>query len=135
MDRAAYDQYLARFNARDYDGVLAYYAPRFEITFAGYSFRTRDEVRAFYSFLHQYVRESIVIDAFISNSSMVALEGRVRLEGLCALPPQAARDAGFERLMVPAVGEVIEIPQFIHYHLENGKIVKALCSVFEPSRS
>ena len=135
MDRVAYDQYLKQFNARNYEAVLAYYAPRFEITFAGYSLRSREAVRAFYTFLHQYVRESIVVHAFVSSSSMVCLEARVRLEGLRPLTPQAARDAGFERLMVPAVAEVVEIPQFIHYHLEDGKIVKALCAVFEPSKN
>jgi len=33
MNRQAYDQYLERFNARDYEGVLSYYAPQFEISF------------------------------------------------------------------------------------------------------
>ena len=134
MDRKTYDGYLEKFNARDYDGVLAYYAPEFEITFAGYSFRSREAVLSFYRFLHEYVRESITVDAFVSSDALVALEARVRLEGIRPLPPGAAREAGFEHLMVPAVGQVLEIPQFIHYHLSGGKIVKALCAVFEPAR-
>jgi hypothetical protein len=132
MNRQSYDQYLERFNARDYEGVLSYYAPQFEISFAGYTLRTREAVLSFYGFLHQYVRESIVIDAFVSNDEMIAMEARVRLEGIRELTPAAARAAGFERLMVPRVGEVLEIPQFIHYHLRGGKIVKALCAVFGP---
>jgi hypothetical protein len=134
MDRRTYDEYLARFNARDYEAVLSYYAPRFEIAFAGYAFRTREAVRSFYGFLHQYVSESILIDAFVSSERMIALEARVRLEGVRALSPEAARQAGFEKLMVPAPGQTIEIPQFIHYHLEDGKFVKAFCAVFEPAR-
>jgi hypothetical protein len=132
MNRQSYDRYLERFNARDYEGVLSYYAPQFEISFAGYTLRTREAVLSFYGFLHQYVRESIVIDAFVSNDEMIAMEARVRLEGIRELTPAAARAAGFERLMVPRVGEVLEIPQFIHYHLRGGKIVKALCAVFGP---
>ena len=131
MNRQAYDRYLERFNARDYDGVLSYYAPQFEISFAGYTLRTPEAVRSFYGFLHQYVRESIVIDAFMSSDEMIAMEARVRLEGIRELTTEAARTAGFERLMVPAVGQVLEIPQFIHYHLRGGKIVKALCAVFQ----
>jgi len=84
-------------------------------------------VLSFYGFLHQYVRETIVIDAFVSNDEMVAMEARVRLEGIRELAPAAARAAGFERLMVPSVGQVLELPQFIHYHLRAGKIVKAVC--------
>ena len=131
MNRQTYDQYLERFNARDYEGVLSYYAPQFEISFGGYTLRTREAVRSFYGFLHQYVRESIVIDAFVSTDEMIAMEARVRLEGLRELTPEAARAAGFERLMVPPAGQVLEIPQFIHYHLRDGKIVKALCAVFQ----
>jgi hypothetical protein len=127
MNRQAYDQYLERFNARDYEGVLSYYAPQFEISFGGYTLRTPEDVRSFYRFLHQYARESIVIDAFVSNDEMIALEARVRLEGIRELTPEAARAAGFECLTVPAVGQVLELPQFIRYHLRGGKIVKAVC--------
>jgi len=134
MDRKAYDEYLARFHARDYDGVLSFYAERFEVTFAGYTLRSREAVRSFYGFLHRYLRETVIVDQFMSNDRMVVLEARVRLEGLQELTPEAARAAGYERLMTPPVGQIVEIPQFIHYHLEGGKIVKALCAVFEPSR-
>jgi len=133
MNRRTYDQYLKHFNARDYDAVLTFFAPEFEVSFAGYSLRTPAAVRSFYGFLHHHVRETIQIDAFVSNDDMIAMEARVRLEGLRELTPQIARAAGFERLMAPAVGQVLEIPQFIHYHLRAGKFVKALCAVFEPA--
>jgi hypothetical protein len=135
MDRTTYDEYLRRFNARDYDGVLEYFADEFEVTFAGYSLRSRDAVKSFYRFIHHYCSESIVIDHFISTDRMIAMEARVQLEGLRAMPPNAAKEAGFERLTMPPVGVRIEIPQFIHYHLDqHGKFVKALCAVFEPGR-
>jgi hypothetical protein len=64
------------------------------------------------------------------------MEARVQLEGIRELPPNAAREAGFERLQMPPVGMRVEIPQFIHYHLdEKGEFVRALCAVFEPARN
>ncbi len=132
MERKAYDEYLAKFNARDYHGVLSYFAEEFEVSFAGYSLRSRAEVLNFYRFLHTYVQEHIVIDRFLSDERTLVLEARVKLTGVRPLTPGIAKSAGFERLAAPPVGQSLEIPQFIHYHLEGGKFVKALCAVFEP---
>jgi SnoaL-like domain len=132
MDRAAYDRYVERFNARDYDAVLAHFADAFELVFAGHVFRTKDEVRRFYEFLHRHLIETITVQAFVSNESMVAMEADVRLEGLEDITPEALVEQGLEGLVPLRKGEVIIIPQFIHYHLSDGKIVRALCAVFEP---
>jgi SnoaL-like domain len=129
MDRQTYDGYLRLFNARDYDGVLEWFAPRFEVRFAGYCLDSRQQVKDFYRFLHAYVREEIFVDRFVGDAHTVALEARVQLTGLKALPPEAARAAGFERLLAPPPGATIVIPQFIHYHLEGGKFARALCAV------
>jgi hypothetical protein len=132
MDRKTYDGYLAKFNARDYHGVLEYFAENFEVSFAGYSLRSRAAVLDFYRFLHGYVEETIAIDRFLSDESTLVLEARVHLLGIKDLSPEAARKAGFERLAAPPAGKILVIPQFIHYHLEGGKFVKALCAVVEP---
>ena len=132
MDRRTYDDYLARFNARDYEGVLAYYDDDPEIVFAGYSLRGKDAVRRFYGFFHEYVREEIEITRFVSDADTIAMEATVRLTGLKAVPDGAFAELGFGRLMAPGVGQTIEIPQFIHYHLRNGRLARALCAVFEP---
>jgi hypothetical protein len=129
MDRNAYDRYLACFNARDYDGVLAHYADRFELSFAGYCFTRPEEVRAFYTFFHAHASESIQVTAYLGSAEMVAMEAIVRLEGHRELTPQALAAAGYDRLVPLAVGQVVEIPQFIHYHLKAGKIVRAACAV------
>jgi len=131
LDKAAYDRYLAAFNARDYDAVLDFYADRFELSFLGYVFRTREDVRNFYAFLHAHVAEHIILTAFVSDERMVALEADVRLEGITDLTPEMTAAAGFPKLAPLARGQVITIPQLIHYHLEDGKIVRALCAVFE----
>jgi ketosteroid isomerase-like protein len=132
MNRIDYDRYLALFNARDYDGVLAHFADSFELVFAGYVFRTRAEVKRFYEFLHAHVRESVTVHRFVSDGRLVALEADVRLEGIDDVTPAMLAAQGLERIVPIRKGQVITIPQFIHYHLENGKIVKALCAVFEP---
>ena len=132
MDRLQYDDYLARFNARDYDGVLSFWADDFEIVFAGYRLRGRDQMLAFYRFFHQYVSESVHPSAFISDDRLLVIEAQVRLEAVQTMTPEIATEHGFGRLFCLPKGQVIEIPQFIHYHLDaSGRFTKAWCAVFE----
>ena len=132
MNRADYDRYVASFNARDYDAVLAHFADRFELRFAGYVFRTAEEVRKLYRFLHHYLDESVTVHAFVSDGSMVALEADVRLEARHDLTAEALAAEGLGRLVALHQGEVAVVPQFIHYHLEGGRIVRASCAVVDP---
>lgn len=129
MNRADYDRYLACFNAKDYDGVLSFWADRFDLQFAGYRFTTPEEVRRFYGFLHQYLKETITVTAYVNDANMVAMEAIVRIEGLKPLDQATLEAAGYGRLVPLAVGQVVEIPQYIHYHLQGGKIVRAGCAV------
>ena len=46
--------------------------------------------------------------------------------------PARLEAAGYTRLVTLPAGAVVEIPQFIHYHLREGKIVKAVCTIVEP---
>lgn len=132
LGRAQFDRYLERFNARDYEFILSHYAEQFELRFAGYVLRSKPEVRAFYRFFHEYVRESIRVDAFAASADMIAIEAVVRLEGIREMPKEAASAAGFERIIAPPVGQVVELPQFIHYHLRDGEFVKVSCVVADP---
>ena len=129
MDRHTYETYLRAFNARNYDEVLSWFAPEFEIRFGGYTLTTRKQVKDFYSFLHAHVSEEILIDRFLGDAQFVAMEARIVLTGTQTLSPAAAKAAGFENLLTPQVGQTIVISQFIHYHLENGKFTLALCAV------
>lgn len=136
MDRASYQRYIDAFNARDYDAVLAHYAPRFELVFAGYVFGNAADVRRLYTFLHSYLNEALTLKAFVSSPHMVALEADVRLEAVRDLTAEALAGEGLERLVTLRAGDVAVIPQFIHYHLdEQGKIVRALCAIYEPPRA
>ena len=129
MDRTAYDHYLACFNARDYDAVLAHYAEEFVLEFGGLCFTRKQQVKDFYAFLHSYLDESITVQAFVSDGAMVALEGIVRIEGRVELTAEVLAEAGYAGLFPLAAGAVLHIPQYIHYHLRDGLIVRAGCAL------
>lgn len=129
MNRKAYEDYLTKFNARDYEGVLACFAEDFEIRFAGYTFRGRQDFMRFYGFFHEYVNESIRLDAIACSDELLAIEGCVRLEAKRDLTPEILAAQGLERIFPLRAGQVVEIDQFIHYRMESGKFVKVVCVV------
>ena len=128
MTREEFDAYLQKFNSRDYDGFLDYFADEFEMIHVGGSFKTREAVMKFYDFLHAYIKESVIVDRFVSDDYTIALEARVQIQGEKELSPAAVAASDWPKLNPLAVGQIVEIPQFIHYHLENGKIVKVVCA-------
>ena len=133
MERSAYERYLAAFNARDYDLVLDHFAERFEVVFAGVVLRTKPAVRDFYAFLHAHLDERIAIGRYLSDGQTIAMEADVRLEGLKPLTPAMLAERGLAGMQPLGVGQVVTIPQFIHYHLDaQGRFVAALCAVFQP---
>lgn len=134
MNRRQYDRYLELFHARDYDGLLDFFGPDPEVIFAGYALRGRAAIKDFYAFLHQYVQETVAVDRFMSDEHTLVLEARVRLEGLRDLTPEILKAHGYDRLASLRQGDVVEIPQFIHYHLQDGKFITARCAVFEAPR-
>jgi len=130
MTRDEFDVYLKKFNARDYNGFLDYFADdnEFELVHVGGSFKTRESILKFYDFLHAYIKESVIIDRFVSDENNVVLEATVRIEGVKDLSAETVAASDWPKLNPLAVGQVVEIPQFIHYHLENGKFVKVVCA-------
>ena len=129
MQRADYDHYLACFNARDYEGVLRFWASEFEASFAGVVLRNGAQLRQFYAFLHSYVDERIRIDDFVADESRVALRALVRIEGKRELTRAALVAAGYGGLHPIAVGQVLEIPQLIMYRLEDGRFKQVYCAL------
>jgi SnoaL-like domain len=128
MNREEFDVYLKKFNSRDYEGFLDYFADEFEMIHVGGSFKTRESVMKFYSFLHAYIKESVSVDRFVSDENNVVLEARVQIQGVKELTPEAVAASDWPKLNPLAVGQIVVIPQFIHYHLENGKFVKIVCA-------
>ena len=129
MTRDDYERYVAAFNARDYDAVFDFYAENPRMAFFGIEITTRQQLRDFYGFLHQYVRETVVIGKFASSEELAAVEGIVRIEAFKDLTREVLDANGMEQFFPIAVGEVQEMRQYIHYHLEGGKIAQVGCAI------
>jgi len=82
----------------------------------------------FYNFLPAYIKETVIVDRFVSDEHTVAIEARVQIQGVKELSAEAVAASDYPKLKPLAVGEIAVIPQFIHYHLENGKFVKVVCA-------
>jgi hypothetical protein len=125
--RKDFDVYLAKFNGRDYKGFLDYFAEKFEMIHVGGNLKSREEVMKFYNFLHKYIKETVIVDRIVMDKNMIAMEARVQIEGIRELTPEAVAVSGYPRLKPLKVGQTAIIPQFIHYHIVNGKFVKVEC--------
>jgi hypothetical protein len=128
MNRDEFDVYLTKFNSRDYNGFLDYFTDKFEMIHVGGSLKTRESVMKFYDFLHDYIKETVIVDRFVSDEYTIALEARVQIQGIKELSTGTVAASDYPKLKPLAVGQVAVIPQFIHYHLVNGKFVKVVCA-------
>ncbi len=128
MTREEFDVYLKKFNSRDYEGFLDYFADEFEMVHVGGSLKSREAVMKFYDFLHVYIKETVMVDRFVSDEHTIALEARVQIQGVKELSPETVAASDYPKLNPLTVGQTAVIPQFIHYHLENGKFVKVVCA-------
>jgi len=129
MTREDYERYAAAFNARDYDAVFDFYAENPRMAFFGIEITTRDQLRAFYSFLHRFVRETIVVERFASSDELAAVEGTIRIEGIEDLTRETLDAHGMHQFFPIRAGEVQQMRQYIHYHLKNGKIESVGCAL------
>ena len=129
MTREDYERYAAAFNARDYDAVFDFYAENPRMAFFGIEITTREQLRAFYTFLHRYVRETISIERFASSDELAAVEGTIRVEGIADLTREVLDAHGMQAFFPIRAGEVQEMRQYLHYHLKNGKIESVGCAL------
>lgn len=131
MIRTEFEAYLECFNARDYEKATSYLADDFVLTFAGYVISGKEAFLRFYQFFHSYVNEKVVIRQFAGDDGNVIIDAAVRLEGKKALTSDVLKENGYERLVEVSRGDVVEIPQFIHYRIENGKFKEIRCLIKE----
>ena len=129
MTRDDYERYAAAFNARDYDTVFDFYAENPRMAFFGIEITSREQLRAFYTFLHRYVRETIAIERFAASDELAAVEGVIRIEGIEDLTREVLDANGMEQFFPVAKGEIQEMRQYIHYHLKDGKIASVGCAL------
>ncbi len=129
MTREDYEKYAAAFNARDYDAVFDFYAENPKMAFFGIEITTRQQLRDFNGFLHQYVRETIAIEKFAGSDELAAVEGIIRIEGIVDLTREMLDANGMQQFFPVVKGEVQEMRQYIHYHLADGKIHSVGCAL------
>lgn len=129
MTREDYERYAAAFNARDYDTVFDFYAERPRMAFFGIEITTRAQLKEFYGFLHQYVRETVTIERFAGSDELAAVEAIVRIEGIADLTPEILAERGMPQFFPIKTGEVQQMRQYIHYHLKDGKIERVGCAL------
>ncbi|MXP42166.1 nuclear transport factor 2 family protein [Altererythrobacter soli] len=129
MTREDYERYAAAFNARDYDTVFDFYAERPRMAFFKVEITTREQLKDFYGFLHQFVKETVTVERFAGSDELAAVEGIVRVEGIADLTPEILAGRGLGQFFPIAKGEVQEMRQYIHYHLKDGKIESVGCAL------
>lgn len=129
IDRARYDQYLAAFNARDYDAVADFYVQLPTLSFFGVEIRSREDLKAFYEFLHSYVRESVTVVAFAASEELTAVDAVVRIEAFRDLDAVTLAANGCAGFFPVKAGEVQEIRQFLHYAVAGDKFARVECAL------
>lgn len=129
IDRARYDQYLAAFNARDYDTVADFYVQPPTLSFFGIEIRSREDLKAFYQFLHSYVRETVTVTAFAASDELTAVDAVVRIEAFRDLDAMTLAANGCPGFFPVKAGEVQEMRQFLHYAVSGGKFARVECAL------
>jgi hypothetical protein len=129
VNRADYERYLAAFNARDYDSVCDFYAQPMNMDFFGVSIRSHADMKRFYSFLHSYVTESVIVRNFASSDTLIAVDAIVRVEAFRSLDAATLAANGCAALFPIKAGEVQALRQFIFYTIRDGRIAAVECAM------
>lgn len=129
LDRAAYDRYLAAFNARDYDGVADFYVDPPRMEFFGIVITSRQELKDFYTWLHDNVEENVRVLNFAASETCSAIDAIVRIAAKKDLTREALDAKGATGFFPIEAGVVQEIRQFIFYTTKGGKIEKVECAL------
>ena len=129
MTREDYDRYVAAFNARDYDAVFDFYAERPKMAFFGVEITSREQLKDFYGFMHRYVKETVTVERFAGSEDLAAVEAIVRIEATDDMTREILDARGMGQFFPIAKGEVQEMRQYIHYHLQDGKIASVGCAL------
>jgi hypothetical protein len=113
IDRARNEQNLADFYVDP---------PRMELF--GIVITSREELKAFYRWLHSFVKESVTMRNFAASETCTACDAIVRIEAVRDLTREELDAYGATGFFPIAAGEVQEIRQFIFYTVKDGKIEK-----------
>jgi len=135
MTMEEFENYLQAFNERDYDAVLDFWTPEFQVIVQGeVLFDSPETLKKGYAFLHEHVSEEVLLDHYLADGDKIFMEARVRIKAFKTITEEAVSEAGINGIMPIEAGEEYDIPQYIHYHLKDGKFKLAVCMVVGPPR-
>ena len=135
MTRHEYQQYLDSFKDKNYDSVLEFWAPEFCVWVQGEMlFDSPESLKRTYSFLHGHVTEEILVKHFLSDDDRIFMETDVRITADKTITQEDLDREGIKAIMPIEAGVAYDIPQLIHYHLENGKLKTGVCLVSGPPK-
>ncbi len=112
MDRAAYEDYVAAFNGRDYERLGSYYADDVEFILnpqAGLVFHGRQAILDLYIPFHQAVEERVDIVKFAAGTDFIAAEVNATFK------PRPGKDQSVIDL---PHGKVLKVTTFAIYDLD-----------------
>ena len=117
LTEADYHRYIAAFNERDYAGLETFFADDFALENAGFRIQGKPAYRAFYAFMHDHVRETVIFRGFYPGTDGFVANVVIRFEGLKDLTADLLAEKGFGGMTPVAQGSVVEIEFLILYVL------------------
>jgi hypothetical protein len=111
--RADYEDYLAQFNAGNYAGQIAYYAPDVSYKVGTLTLDSPQAIADFYADFHGYSSEHVALKEFALTGDVMAVAVATRFE-----PFRDYEKHG----LVFAAGTVREIVTLAFYRLRDGQI-------------
>lgn len=113
ISRAAYDDYLARFNAND-PTFIDYYHPDVVLELGTSQVRGAEGIRDFYANVKKYIKETVEVTTFITDGRQLAVEIPTTFEVI------ADWDDSFWGVPLKK-GQVMRIVSWGMYDIEDGK--------------
>ena len=112
---ADYARYLEAFNARDYATLETFFADDFVLENAGFAVRGKPAFRAFYAFVHDYLRETVTFKGFYSGADGFCANVVIRFEGLKELTADRLASEGFPGMTPVEAGMAVDLEFLILY--------------------
>ncbi len=133
MDKNRYQEYIAAFNARDYDRVCSFFTPDVVIYTEGHAIRGQQGIRDFYQFFHAYVDEKIQVTKLVSDENHLFAEGVMHLTGLKTLDQATLNQKGFPNFVEVPKGLKVTVNLWLHYDVKNGLFNEIRCTSYLPA--
>jgi hypothetical protein len=113
MDRATFDDYITRFNARDMTAFEQYIHPELRMQNGGLVFHGIQGMKDHYQWIWATFSEALDVQQFVSDDKRIAIEMKAHFEA-----EVAGTDTPFGDV-VP--GEMFDFHGLIMYQLEDGR--------------